>query len=75
MGHRADSLPPLKPRRGSGAISSSSARPWWSSDPEAAQRRRMARYKAYGVESKVRASLRRGLRWLKSRCSYLVHGR
>uniref|UniRef100_A0A0D9V053 Uncharacterized protein n=1 Tax=Leersia perrieri TaxID=77586 RepID=A0A0D9V053_9ORYZ len=38
-------------------------------DPEAKRRRRVAGYKAYGVEGKVKASLRRGIRWFKRKCS------
>ncbi|KAK3160694.1 hypothetical protein QOZ80_1BG0063070 [Eleusine coracana subsp. coracana] len=41
-------------------------------DPEMKQRRRVAGYKAYAVEGKVKASIRRGLRWLKSKCSSIL---
>uniref|UniRef100_J3LUG0 DUF3511 domain-containing protein n=1 Tax=Oryza brachyantha TaxID=4533 RepID=J3LUG0_ORYBR len=47
--------------------SSSSSPPWWSGDPEAKRRRRVAAYKAYAVEARVKASLRRGFRWIKDR--------
>lgn len=46
---------------------------WWSSDPEAKRRRRVAGYKAYAVEARVKASLRKGFRWIKDRCTSLVH--
>uniref|UniRef100_A0A0E0GVZ2 DUF3511 domain-containing protein n=1 Tax=Oryza nivara TaxID=4536 RepID=A0A0E0GVZ2_ORYNI len=48
-------------------VASSSATPWWSGDPEAKRRRRVAAYKAYAVEARVKASLRRGFRWIKDR--------
>jgi hypothetical protein len=32
------------------------------------RRRRVASYKAYSVEGKVKTSLRRGLRWFKGKC-------
>ncbi|PVH30950.1 hypothetical protein PAHAL_9G020600 [Panicum hallii] len=51
-----------------GAVSSS----WWSGDPEAKRRRRVAGYKAYAVETRVKASLRKGFRWIKDRCTGLV---
>ncbi|KAF0918726.1 hypothetical protein E2562_025847 [Oryza meyeriana var. granulata] len=38
-------------------------------DPEAKRRRRVAGYKAYAVEGKVKASLRQGIRWFKRKCS------
>ncbi|THU67827.1 hypothetical protein C4D60_Mb05t28770 [Musa balbisiana] len=67
--------PPPGTRSGTGAAKSStslsSAVPWWSRHPEAKRRRRVAGYKAYAVENKVRISLRRGLYWFKD----LVHGR
>ncbi|KAG8061634.1 hypothetical protein GUJ93_ZPchr0003g17957 [Zizania palustris] len=45
----------------------SSATTWWSGDPEAKSRRRVVAYKAYAVEARVKASLRRGFRWIKDR--------
>ena len=41
-------------------------------DPEAKRRRRVAGYKAYAVEARVKASLRNGFRWIKDRCTGLV---
>ncbi|KAJ8493232.1 hypothetical protein OPV22_014953 [Ensete ventricosum] len=72
--------PPLRPRWGNGSrigtgSSSSSTGESWAGDPEARRRRRVTAYKAYAAESKVRASLRNGLRWFKARCSALVYGR
>ncbi|RCV40112.1 hypothetical protein SEVIR_9G024900v4 [Setaria viridis] len=54
-------------RGGAGPLSS-----WWSGDPEAKRRRRVAGYKAYAVEARVKASLRKGFRWIKDRCTGLV---
>ncbi|PNT70431.1 hypothetical protein BRADI_2g11702v3 [Brachypodium distachyon] len=42
-------------------------------DPEMKRRRRVAGYKAYAVNGKVKASLRRGLRWFKRKCSGIFH--
>ncbi|KAG6478982.1 hypothetical protein ZIOFF_062432 [Zingiber officinale] len=89
MGHRAhlkpagkDIMPAprrshVRQQRGAGISSSSSAveeASWWA-DPEVRRRRRVAGYKWYTVESKVKASFRKGIRWIKTRCSELVHGR
>ncbi|PAN50055.1 hypothetical protein PAHAL_9G494900 [Panicum hallii] len=60
---------PASTRSGGGAGSA-----WCFSDPEMKRRRRVASYKAYSVEGKVKASLRRGFRWIKAKCSELIHG-
>ena len=67
---RGSSVPPSHGSDGgsSSAVSSS----WWSGDPEAKRRRRVAGYKAYAVEARVTASLRKGFRWIKDRCTGLV---
>ncbi|VAH06545.1 unnamed protein product [Triticum turgidum subsp. durum] len=41
--------------------------------PPMKRRRRVASYKAYSVEGKVKSSLRRGLRWFKGKCSDIFH--
>ncbi|RCV23663.1 hypothetical protein SEVIR_5G023733v4 [Setaria viridis] len=41
-------------------------------DPEMKRRRRVAGYKVYAVEGKVKASIRRGLRWFKRKCSGIL---
>ncbi|KAG1326216.1 hypothetical protein COCNU_01G001500 [Cocos nucifera] len=54
---------------GGGVLTSSSSpsgpAPSRAADAEAKRRRRVAGYKAYTVESKVKASIRKGLRWVK----------
>ena len=39
---------------------------WGFSDPEIKRRKRIALYKAYGVEGKIKAFLRGGFRWVKN---------
>ncbi|CAA6669138.1 unnamed protein product [Spirodela intermedia] len=46
----------------------------FSGDPEMKRRRRVASYKAYAVEGKVKSSIRRGFRWIKHRCSEIIRG-
>ncbi|CAM0907501.1 unnamed protein product [Alopecurus aequalis] len=47
---------------------------WFVGDQAEMKRRgRVASYKAYAVEGKVKASIRRGLRWIKAKCSHVVH--
>ncbi|KAL9332311.1 hypothetical protein ACSQ67_001921 [Phaseolus vulgaris] len=51
-----------------------SEKPWRFSDPEAKRKKRIAKYKVYGVEGKVKATLKEGLRWIKKKCSQIAHG-
>ncbi|PKU64554.1 hypothetical protein MA16_Dca006227 [Dendrobium catenatum] len=62
---------PPPPRRGT---SRPVASKWCFKDPEMKRRRRVAGYKMYSVEGKVKSSLRKGMRWIKGKCSKLVHG-
>lgn len=57
---------------GGGGGSDGRALSWWSGDPEAKRRRRVAGYKSYAVEARVKASIRKGFRWIKDRCTGLV---
>ncbi|GJN08106.1 hypothetical protein PR202_ga25996 [Eleusine coracana subsp. coracana] len=66
---------PASTRGGSGGGGGGgAASAWCFSDPEMKRRRRVASYKAYSVEGKVKSSLRRGFRWIKTKCSELIHG-
>lgn len=38
------------------------------------RKKRVARYRMYGVEGRVRISIKNGLRWLKKRCSLIIRG-
>ncbi|KAG1371321.1 hypothetical protein COCNU_16G004150 [Cocos nucifera] len=44
-------------------------------DPEMKRRRRVASYKMYSVEGKVKQSIRKSFHWIKGKCSEMVHGR
>ncbi|XP_072965177.1 uncharacterized protein [Typha angustifolia] len=56
------------------AGSSSSKRGWSLSDPELQRKKRVAGYKVYSVEGKVKGSLRKSFRWLKDRYTQVVYG-
>nr|KYP74219.1 hypothetical protein KK1_006889 [Cajanus cajan] len=60
--------------RASQSGAATAAKPWSFGDPETKRRKRIARYKVYAVEGKVKASLRNGIRWIKDTCSRIVHG-
>ncbi|OMO63934.1 hypothetical protein CCACVL1_22163 [Corchorus capsularis] len=54
--------------------SQGTSKPWGFTDPEMKRKKRIAKYKVYTVEGKVKSSLRKGLRWIKNKCSQIVHG-
>lgn len=54
---------------------SKSKRRWLAlADPDMDRKRRVAAYKAYGVEGRVKGSLRKSFRWVKDRYLNLVYG-
>ncbi|XP_022759676.1 uncharacterized protein LOC111306041 [Durio zibethinus] len=69
---RSPDLPPA-PIRTARPIQGTS-KPWGFTDPEMKRKKRIAKYKVYTVEGKVKASLRKGFRWIKNKCSQIVHG-
>ncbi|KAL2469102.1 hypothetical protein Fot_50678 [Forsythia ovata] len=46
----------------------------WYSDRELKRRKRIATYKYYSVEGKVKSSFRKSIRWIKNTCSKIAHG-
>lgn len=46
---------------------------WGLSNAEMKRKKRITRYKAYTVEGKVKSSLKKGFRWIKNKCSHIVH--
>ncbi|KAJ8620528.1 hypothetical protein MRB53_029057 [Persea americana] len=42
-------------------------------DAEMKRRKRVAGYKMYALEGKIKASFRKGFRWIKRRCFRLIH--
>lgn len=47
---------------------------WSFGDREFQRKKRIASYRMYGVEGKVKGSFRNSLRWIKNRCSQVVYG-
>ncbi|KAL1538167.1 hypothetical protein AAHA92_26941 [Salvia divinorum] len=43
-------------------------------NPELQRKKRVAFYKAYTVEGKMKGSVRKSFRWIKDSCNQLVHG-
>ncbi|KAA0033960.1 DUF3511 domain protein [Cucumis melo var. makuwa] len=46
---------------------------WWKK-PEMKRRQRVAKYKLYAVEGKVKSSIKKGFRWIKTKCSRIISG-
>ncbi|CAL5346889.1 unnamed protein product [Camellia sinensis] len=56
------------------ASSSSYALSSHTNDREVKRKKRVATYKAYAMEGKIKASLRNSFRWVKNKYSAIVHG-
>ncbi|KAE8715390.1 putative casein kinase [Hibiscus syriacus] len=51
-----------------------SSKAWSFNDPELQRKKRVAGYKVYAVESKMKGSLKKSLRWFKNTCAQIVYG-
>ncbi|KZV42447.1 hypothetical protein F511_38376 [Dorcoceras hygrometricum] len=51
-----------------------SSKSWNFNDPELQRKKRVASYKAYTVEGKVKGSIKKSFRWLKERCNLMLYG-
>ncbi|PRQ46881.1 hypothetical protein RchiOBHm_Chr2g0093771 [Rosa chinensis] len=60
-----------KGKSANGSVSKS----WSFSDPELQRKKRVASYKVYTVEGKLKGTLRKSFRWLKETCDRVVYGR
>ncbi|XVE97963.1 hypothetical protein REPUB_Repub03eG0064400 [Reevesia pubescens] len=52
----------------------SSSKSWSFNDPELQRKKRVASYKVYAVEGKVKGSFKKSFRWLKDRYIRVVYG-
>lgn len=52
----------------------STSKSWSFNDPELQRKKRVASYKVYTVEGKVKGSFNKSFRWIKDRYSRMVHG-
>lgn len=58
-----------KGKSSNGSISKS----WSLNDPELQRKKRVASYKVYAVEGKVKGSIKKSFRWLKEKCTRVVY--
>ncbi|KAL0327466.1 UNVERIFIED_CONTAM: hypothetical protein Sangu_1824600 [Sesamum angustifolium] len=52
----------------------STSKSWSITDPEFQRKKRVASYKVYSVEGKVKGTFRKSFRWLKDRYTQVVYG-
>ncbi|KAK8524799.1 hypothetical protein V6N13_015804 [Hibiscus sabdariffa] len=52
----------------------SSSKSWSFTDPELQRKKRVASYKVYAVEGKMKGSLRKSFRWIKDTYTQVVYG-
>ncbi|KAG6588612.1 hypothetical protein SDJN03_17177, partial [Cucurbita argyrosperma subsp. sororia] len=46
---------------------------WWKGS-ETKRKRRVAKYKFYAVEGKLKRSITKGFQWIKKRCAKIIYG-
>ncbi|KAG7029545.1 hypothetical protein SDJN02_07884, partial [Cucurbita argyrosperma subsp. argyrosperma] len=63
-------IPGKKDKRSSG----SSSKSFKFSDPEFQRKKRVASYKMYSVEGKMKGSFRKSFRWLKDKYTQMLYG-
>lgn len=64
----------LKIKKGKSSVGCSTSKSWSFNDPELQRKKRVAGYKAYAVEGKMKGSLRKSFRWIKSTYTQVVYG-
>lgn len=64
----------MKFKKGKTSGGSSSFKGWSFNDPELQRKKRVASYKVYAVEGKMKGSFRKSFRWLKDSYSQMLHG-
>ncbi|PON47098.1 hypothetical protein PanWU01x14_247150 [Parasponia andersonii] len=52
----------------------STSKSWSFNDPELQRKKRVAGYKAYAVEGKMKGSLRKSFRWIKNTYTQVIYG-
>nr|GLL37977.1 uncharacterized protein LOC109190957 [Ipomoea trifida]GMD42767.1 uncharacterized protein LOC109190957 [Ipomoea batatas] len=67
-------LPPPPQLKKGKSRSGSTSRSWSMNDPEFQRKKRVASYKVYSVEGKVKGSFKRSFRWLREKYSHVVYG-
>ncbi|KAK6242972.1 hypothetical protein QUC31_009381 [Theobroma cacao] len=53
--------------------SRTTSKSWWN-EPKMKRKRRLAKYKMFALEGKLKESLKKGSRWIKKKYCKIVHG-
>ncbi|XP_076916041.1 uncharacterized protein LOC143575601 [Bidens hawaiensis] len=61
-------------KNGSKSSYGSVSKNWSFNDPELQRKKRVASYKAYTVEGKVKGSFKKSFRWIKDKYTQMVYG-
>ncbi|GMI82147.1 hypothetical protein like AT5G11970 [Hibiscus trionum] len=72
--YSANNVNSVQPKQSKLKKSKSSSKAWSFNDPELQRKKRVAGYKVYAVEGKMKGSLRRSFRWIKNTCTQVVYG-
>ncbi|WVZ05823.1 hypothetical protein V8G54_019169 [Vigna mungo] len=64
--------PPRECNNGENMAVSKSKSSWWWNEAERKRKRRVAKYKYYATEAKIKHSFKKGLRWFKIKCIKIV---
>lgn len=63
----------MKIKKGKSSFGPSS-KSWSFNDPELQRKKRVASYKVYAVEGKMKGSFRKSFRWIKDTYTHVVYG-
>ncbi|KAL6996304.1 hypothetical protein U1Q18_006438 [Sarracenia purpurea var. burkii] len=63
-----------KMKKGKISDGGSNSKIWSFSDPELQRKKRVASYKVYGVEGKMKGSLRKSIKWVKDTYTHVLYG-
>ncbi|AEE80374.1 putative protein [Arabidopsis thaliana] len=66
--------PSIPPPPGSTSKTRTTATPWRLIDAETKRKKRIATYKTYALEGKVKSTVKKGFHWIKDRYSHIIHG-
>ncbi|KAK1418616.1 hypothetical protein QVD17_27761 [Tagetes erecta] len=69
-----DQNEPKFKKHSSKSTNGSMSKSWSFGDPELQRKKRVASYKAYTVEGKVKGSIKKSFRWIKDKYTQMVYG-